>query len=157
MCMKPSGTQHDSAVKVVFPRMFQLSLNLIGRHATGSQRRLRFHTHSGELINHFMSDTWRFLATETSTEGNKHVDRIGLVFSFSACLAKGYRSPVSSCVLHCGGNPVQAMLPGSGLRSCQHLWLSDWERRLRVCSGGQQAMGRTLQPQERWWPREVAH
>lgn len=121
------------------------------------QRRLRFHTHLGELINHFMTDTWRFLATETPTEENKHVDCAGLVFSFSACVAEGYRSPVSSCVLHCGGNPVQAVLPGSGLRSCQHLWLSDWERGLRVCSSGQQAMGRTLQPEERGWQREVAH
>lgn len=157
MCMKPSGTQHDSAVKVAFPHMFQLSLNLIGRYATGSQRRLRFLTHLGELINHFITDTWRFLTAEPQSVGNKHVDCVGFVLSLFARLAEGYRSPVSSRVLHCGGNSVQAVLPGSGLRPCQRLWLSDWEGRLRVGSSGQQAVGRTLQAEERWRQREVAH
>lgn len=156
MCMKPSGTQHDSAVNVVFPHMFQLSLNLIGRYMTGSQTRLRFHTHQGELINHFIADTW-FLAAEPLTGGSKHVDWVGFLFFLFARLAKGYRSPVSTSVLHCGGDPVQAVLPISGLRSCQRLRLSVRERKLPACSSGQQAVGRTLQAQERWWQRALAH
>lgn len=155
MCMKPSGTQHDSAVNVVFPHMFQLSLNLIGKYMTGSQTRLRFHTHQGERIIHFIADTW-FPAEEPLTGGSKHVDCVGFLFSLFACMAKGCRSPVSSSVLHCGGDPVQAVLPGSGLRSCQRLWLSVGERKLRVGSSGQQAVGRTLQPEERWWQRALA-
>lgn len=77
------------------------------------------------------------------------MDCVEFLFSLFARLAKGYRSPVSTSVLHCGGDPVQAVLPGSGLRRCQRLWLSVRERKLRVRSSGQQAVGRTLQPEER--------
>lgn len=154
MCMKPSGTQHDSAVNVVFPHIFQLSLNLIGRYMTGSQTSLGFHTDQRELINHFITDTW-FLAAEPLTGGSKHVDCVGCLFSLFVLLA--YRSPVSTCVLHCGGDPVQAVLSVSGLRSCQRLWLSVRERKLPVCSSGQQAVGRTLQTEERWRQRALAH
>lgn len=123
----------------------------------GAREGWDFHTHPGELIKHFITDTWRFLDAKPQTGGNKHVDCAGFCFSFFAGLAKGCRSSVSSGVLHCGRNPVQAVLPSSGVRSCQCLWLSDWERKLRVRSSGQQAVGRTLQPQERGWQREVAH
>lgn len=87
----------------------------------------------------------------------RHDEGFGSKPSLFITLAWLYTGSVSSSVLYSGGDRVQAVLPSSGFRSCQCVWLSVGKRELYCSSSRQQTLGRTLQTEKCWRQRAVAH
>lgn len=154
--MRGTRTQHDLALEVVSADVKTISESNLKIHSEGPQQSEITHSSGGTNWAYYSSTNWFLTAGWKKTFQVKYHDCTGSCSSLFALWPPPVRGSVSPSVLHGGGDRVQAVLPCSGIGPRQCVRLSVGERKLLRRPSGHQALGRTVQTEERGRQREVA-